>query len=228
MPCCAHCSSPVPADANFCLRCGKPLTPAGVTPSLKADLRFDLTNPHAVEFASEHAAESTPNLAEESRQAIRLVVTRAFVEGGHPYQQAREIVKDLRLAPEEEKLVEAERARLECKRYKGERISRALDRFAGRLLRERARLIARTETSRSSNMGQLILWHESVKRGLLDPRVTTRIWIASGDARTCADCMVMRDRPTGLFEPFETPVGPRLTPPMHDGCRCCMALRFDP
>ena len=165
MPFCVHCSSAVPADANFCLLCGKPLTPVRANPPLNAGLRLDLTSPHAVEFASQHAAESTQDLTDESRQAIRLIVTRAFVEGGHPYQQAREIARRLHLTGEEETLVEAERAKLEGKRYKGERLSKALDRFAGTLLRERARIIARTETLKASNRGQLAAWHGAVKKG---------------------------------------------------------------
>jgi hypothetical protein len=201
-----------------------PLTP--VAPPPKADLSFNLTNSRAVEFASQHAAENTPNLTEEARQAIRLIVTRAFVEGGHPYQQAREIVKHLHLTREEEEAIELERARLESKRYRSERLSKAVDRFAGKLLRERARIIARTETLTASNRGQLALWHDALKQGLLNSNLTMRVWIASGDPDTCAACMSMRDRPATLLEPFDTPLGPRLTPPMHDGCRCSMGLQF--
>jgi len=229
MPCCVHCGSDVLADANLCLRCGKPLAP--LNPFLKAGPSFNLTNPHAVEFASQHAAESTQDLTEQARQAIRLIVTRAFVEGGHPYSQAREIVKHLDLTSEEGKIVETERARLEGKRYKGERLSRAIDRFAGRLLRDCARMIAHTAALTASNRGQLAAWHEAVRKGILDPQdpqVTARIWIVSGDPDTCAAYLSMQDRSATLFEPFETPLGPRLTPPMHDGCRCCMALQFDP
>jgi hypothetical protein len=198
-----------------------------VNPPPKPDARFNLTNSSAAKFASQHAAENTPNLTEEARQAIRLIVTRAFVEGGHPYQQAREIVKHLQITLEDKESVAAERTRLEGKRYKGEGLSKALDRFAGKLLRERARIIARTETATASNRGQFADWHEAAEKGFLNPSATMRVWIASGDPDTCAACMSMRDRPTTLLEPFETPMGPRLTPPMHDGCRCCMALRFD-
>ena len=196
-----------------------------VNPPPKAG-SFNLTNSLAVEFASQHAAENTPNLTEEARQAIRLIVTRAFVEGGHPFQQGREIVKHLQLTREEKESVEAERTRLEGKRYKVERLSKALDRFAGKLLRERARIIACTETATASNRGQFADWHEAAKKGFLNPSATMRVWIASGDPDTCAACLGMRDRPATLFEPFDTPLGPRLTPPMHDGCRCSMGLRF--
>lgn len=198
-----------------------------VNPPPKLGPSFNLTNPYAVKFASQHAAESTPNLTEEARQAIRLIVTRAFVEGGHPYQQAREIVKYLQLTPEEKRSVEAERTRVEGKRYKVERLNKALGRFAGKLLRDRARIIARTETATASNRGQFAGWHEAAKKGFLNPSATMRVWIASGDPDTCAACMSMRDRPATLLEPFDTPLGPRLTPPMHDGCRCSMGLRFD-
>jgi hypothetical protein len=207
------------------LSMSEPLPPSNPPP--KADFSFSLTNSSAAKFASQHAAENTPNLTEEARQAIRLIVTRAFVEGGHPYQQAREIVKHLQLTPEEKKSVEAERTRLEGKRYKVERLSKALDRFAGKLLRERARIIACTETATASNRGQFADWHEAAKKGFLNPSATMRVWIASGDPDTCAACMSMRDRPTTLFEPFETPLGPRLTPPMHDGCRCSTAIDPD-
>jgi HK97 family phage portal protein len=100
------------------------------------------------------------------------------------------------------------------------------------LERYRATLIARTETIWAWNRGATIGWSES---GV----VHKKVWIASGDTRTCGYCPQMDGKTIEITDVFwrkgdemaehpEDPKSPRLKftyeevghPPLHPHCRC--------
>jgi hypothetical protein len=119
---------------------------------------------------------------------------------------------------------------LEEKRAKkeltAERVAVLASRYAARLHRQRATLIARTETLRAANLGQQLSWQRAAEAGALVPAEWRRFWILTRDDRTCPHCRKMLAHPgVMLTQSFETDFGLVLTPPQHPGCRCTVALR---
>jgi F like protein len=90
--------------------------------------------------------------------------------------------------------------------------------YAEKLLRQRAKTIARTEILRASNAGQRAAWRSARDKGIL-PRTTLREWIATGGA--CAICSPLDGKTAGLDEPFDGGID---SPPAHPSCRCTTGL----
>lgn len=108
-------------------------------------------------------------------------------------------------------------------------IDKRVSDYADRLRRQRAERIARTETLNAANLGQMYLWENAVRDGLLDVSRTKTMWIVTPDDRLCVLCRVMTGErgviPFG--HTFDTPRGHVLAPPMHPLCRCTVGLVFD-
>jgi SPP1 gp7 family putative phage head morphogenesis protein len=210
-------------------------------------LRFDLVNPESIKFLENYAFDQIEEISAETRERIRQVLLRAFKQGGHPFQQAREIrqwigltarqdqdLADYRSALENNSPAALERP-LRDRRFdrsvaKAIQQGRALDearidklvaRYRELLVQDRARTIARTETIRAANEGQRESWRQARDHGLLDPATTRRVWIASGDSNTCATCLALNGKTVGLNEEF-----PGGDPPCHPKCRCSTGLKF--
>ena len=121
------------------------------------------------------------------------------------------------------------------------------DRTSARLIRFRAETIARTETIRAANMGQQLVWDEALDSNLL-PETAEKVWMATGDDRTCPICAVLDGQTIGIRGDFaitrratsftrdgdtfrvgntaalKTPTTSR-TPPAHPRCRCTIVIR---
>lgn len=94
------------------------------------------------------------------------------------------------------------------------------------LLRDpvRAESIARTESLRAANEGQLDAWDGAKKNGLLSENAK-RVWIATGDDLLCAICEPMDGVEELLDDPFILDDGEAITsPPAHPRCRCTVGL----
>lgn len=89
----------------------------------------------------------------------------------------------------------------------------------------RAETIARTETMRASNEGQLEAWDQAVDAGLLTG-VETKEWITTPDDITCPICEPMDGLQAPLNGLFDLPGGEGQIdqPPAHPRCRCTIAL----
>jgi len=212
------------------------------------DLSFDLMNPEAVNFLQSYSFDLIQQISEETRASIRQVILRAFREGGHPFQQAREIRNSIGLTRHQERAVANYRAALENntsialqrelrdhrfdpavrgainvgRPLDQARINKLVDRYRERYINHRATTIARTETNRASNKGQRAVWRQAQNQGLLEPKTTERVWIVSGDPDTCEDCLAYAGDTVGLNDEF-----PEGDPPLHPNCRCNTALQFN-
>lgn len=199
--------------------------------------RFDRTNPSAVLWVEQHAAELVTEVTDGTRKAIRRIITRAFVEGIPPREAAEMLRKVVGLHSRDEEAIEALRKRIldnpGGKVFAGKRpirvpekgmtkakLRQTLSKYADRLRNRRALLIARTETIRGSNEGQNQLWNQAIERGQL-PRNTKRVWIATGDERTCPICSELDGKVAPISGSFENRFS---SPPAHPGCRCTTGL----
>jgi len=197
-------------------------TARGLSKKLKVELRFDLLNPRAVEFINRHTGDLITQITDESRQAIRAIVRRAFEEGGHPYQQARRIRNYIGLTERQMRAVDNYWRRLaEDGTRPLKRVNEMAENYAKRLLRRRAELIARTETMKASCEGQRMAWSQAVEQDLLDPGEVEREWIYTPDERACDLCEEMDGKRAPLDGTYE---GGITGPPLHPACRCCESI----
>lgn len=186
-------------------------------------MSLDLTEPAVVRAARAHAAELVTAVTQQTRASIRLVVARSVVQGIPPRELARMVRPMIGLTPAQGRAVLNRLARLVAMGFsRGEAALRA-GAYARKLLRQRARTIARTETISAATRGQLAAWQQARVDGLVLPgaRVT---WTTTPDDRLCPYCASMQGATVPLGVDFETPLGPRRGPPLHPNCRCAIGL----
>jgi hypothetical protein len=187
-----------------------------ITVAQSIGMAFDKTSPYAVQWASRHAAELVRDISEDTRRVLRQIVRQMFVKQIPPRDAAR-LVKDV--IGLTERMAAQVSARLE-------RGWSAADvrQYAARLVRQRAMMIARTESIRASNEGQRQAWAQAVQKGQLTGQ-ELRTWIVTPDDRLCPTCSAMDGQQVGLNAPFQLPDGSTVqTPPAHPLCRCAQGL----
>lgn len=191
-------------------------------------LSFNIINPYAVKWAKEHAAVTLQDIAPNNRVAVRDLVCRAFTEGIPPRKLSVYIEPYIEnMGAESEQQITEYRTQLLDRGYEKARLDKSMQKLIKRLRRERAELIARTEIARASNHGQLLAWKAAAAKGQLDAVHAGRIWIGTpGDDRMCETCAKMHHQVASFDEPFKTPNNTLWCPPLHDGCRCTMGLKF--
>ena len=202
--------------------------------------KFDVTNMHSVEWASERSATLVTEMTEESKRAIRQTISNGFTQQIQVRQTASILKQTISLTGKQAQAVTSLRRRILAssgKRiYAGKtairvpvggmdatRMQRVLAKYSDRLLRQRAMNIARTETINAANQGQSELWKQAVEKGQLDPN-TKRVWIAALSERTCPICMELNGQERGFEELWVTPTGEVDGPTAHPQCRCTTGL----
>lgn len=202
---------------------------AGATvEKLKLKMSFDLVNPHSVDFLQRYQFGLVRSIAEESKDALRQTLMRAFVAGGPVAQTARAIRPIVGLLP---------RDAMAVGNYWSGMVEQGVDlgraevmagKYAERLINQRAEVIARTETIRAAGAGREAAWAQAIERGLLDPRRWKRFWLVTDDDRLCPACEnipLYNDEGVGFDEPFETDGDPIMQEPLHPNCRCSISVR---
>lgn len=103
------------------------------------------------------------------------------------------------------------------------------DTYGASLRNRRALDIGRTEAIRAGEAGQQATWRQAADRGHLDREHARRVWIITPDARlreTHAAVPGMNQGGVRLEEPFDTPLGAVMYPPLEPNCRCATSLLF--
>ncbi|MGE3276735.1 MAG: phage minor head protein [Vicinamibacterales bacterium] len=188
--------------------------------------RFDLVNPRAVEAAETLTADLVREIGEQTRRAIRSVVARSIREGIPPRVAAREIRTLVGLTERQAMAVINYRFSLLEGGASPTAVQKAAERYAARLLRQRALLIARTETIRAGRIGRHTAWREAREAGLIPPGARKR-WVVTPDDKLCPICAPLGPPDPAeaeLDQPFETALGSVDGPPLHPACRCTTVL----
>lgn len=217
------------------------------------EMTFNVTNPNAVLTARQEVGTLITQVSEETVEAVRTVTSDMFTEGIPPVKASREIrtvvglhsrhakaVRNFRrqleagnLAAVDRRLDAATKARIRSAIRRDavtpEFVDEVAETYRTSLLNRRAQDIARTESMRAAHSGQQESWRQAVRQGHLDAERTRRHWIVTPDDRlreTHAAVPGMNEDGVGLEEPFETPVGTAMYPPLEPNCRCSVGLSF--
>jgi len=178
--------------------------------SVAFEILFDATDAGAIEFARRHAGELITEVGRDTRLAVRHIITRGLSEGIPPRRLRLLIEQVIGLRSDQVTALENFIAR-------GASASQA-KRYAKKLLRDRALLIARTETARAAAYGQQALWMQAASSGLLPPD-QKRKWITTLDGRERDEHHEMHGQIRGLQEKFTRPDnGARIEPGQEPNC----------
>jgi SPP1 gp7 family putative phage head morphogenesis protein len=191
------------------------------SPKIRVVGAFDVTNPRATEWIRQHSAELVTQISVESKQAIRDLVARAYTEGIPAQTLGRMIRSSIGLTTRQARAVANMRARMIADGKKADQIEKVTERYAARLLRRRAEMIARTELIKAETQGQLELWRQQAEAGNIDRNLAGVRWIVTPDDRLCPECEPLDEVVVGLGETF--PGGVEGSP-LHPNCRCTVAL----
>jgi SPP1 gp7 family putative phage head morphogenesis protein len=88
---------------------------------------------------------------------------------------------------------------------------------------ERAEMVARTESMRAANEGQMQAWDQATEAGVLTGD-EKKEWIVTPDDRLCPICEPLDGEQTGLDDTFKVDGDEIDGPPAHPRCRCTIAL----
>ena len=190
------------------------------------EMRFDITNPRAVQAARTLGAELVTNVSNTTRTTIRNIIADV-IEGNQTLAEARKVIAQRAgLLPQHAEAVKRYRDNLVASGTKVPQANKMTDKYARRLLKYRAEMIARTEVSRAMSLGQTETWNQARDNDLIPPD-TLRVWITTPDERLCSICGPMDGETATLDGVWETMNGPVSYPSaVHPQCRCSSGLVF--
>jgi hypothetical protein len=180
-------------------------------------------NAERIDWARRRAGELVRDVGQETRWAVRRIVEASVSRGTHPAQTAKLLEAVVGLTERQAQAVARYRAALIADGVTPATVDRMTARYGARLLRLRARMIARTETIRAANEGRRAGWSRNVAEGTILPERWEREWVAivPSDGRTCRYC-VQQD---GQRAPIDgTYPNGASGPPGHPDCRCTESL----
>jgi len=202
------------------------LTP-GLQQLLEAPgLRFDVPTPDMTQFIERYVGQELVGVTETTRAQVRQIVRQAVASGRTHRQAATALREVVGLTPRQTDAVNALRQRLTDEGRPDAYITSQVELAADRGIRLRAQQIARTESMSVANAAQQQLNERAQDEGWL-PADQKRAWLVTPDQRLCERCAPIPGMNPGgvaLDEPFQTPEGPTMLPPLHPQCRCTITL----
>jgi len=123
----------------------------------RIEASFDVINPRSVTWAEKYSSELVTLIEKETKKGIREIVSYGLKEGKTLTQIAKDIehLKDVGLNGRQSAALLKYRKALEAQKLPKELYLQKYTKRYDRLLRDRSKLIARTEVSRSVNEGYL-------------------------------------------------------------------------
>jgi len=187
--------------------------------------RFDGRNEAAIRAAERQAAEMVTAISDETRAALRALVVRGIREQIPVYDLARLIRALIGLnGPQAEAAMAYRETLINEGVLSFDSINRLVDKYAAKLLRQRAITIARTEIMGALNRGVEASWKDAQRKGLIGKHAKKE-WMALDDGKcTQGTCPPLDGVTVPLDAAFSTNRGPMQRPPAHPRCRCAVAV----
>lgn len=184
---------------------------------LGINMVFDAVNPRAVLYGRFRSSSLITQVNHETIEAIRILIARGISEGIKPRDLRLLIERNIGLRTDQTRALEnfVQRGATEAQ----------TKRYAKKLLRDRATLIANTESARAANEGQNEAWLQAVDGNWLPPD-QQRVWMVVNDQFLRDEHRAMAGQVRGLKEKFVKPGGARINPGEEPNCRCSSALAY--
>lgn len=186
---------------------------------------FDVTNEMAIDAARTISANLANVLKKSVARTIGSIIQDAVSGVDSPYETVKRIQSEIGLTPAHAQSVKIYRQNLINSGVDKARAIKQAEAYAKRLLKYRARTIARTEVSIAVNVGQLEFWKQMLSRGSL-PANTKRVWIAELDGKVCGVCKPLNGELASIDGYWVTAGGSFDIPHAHPNCRCTSGLVF--
>jgi uncharacterized protein len=214
------------AQKRGSFRTAAQFTTAAVDPSISLlSMAFDHANPSVIQWALARSSALITETSLSTKQAVREVISDAAKSGLAPRLQVPRIKEVVGLRSDQYRALGNYRSRLESRLppLSTSKIDLACERYARKLHKQRALLIARTETMRSANQGQMELWKQAVDKGLL-ANDDTRKWLATPDDRLRDSHADLQGQETTIDGTFVKVDGTSIEPGEEPNCRCASGL----
>lgn len=185
---------------------------------------FTISNPLATRAAERAAAQFVTRVSDETRKAIRAVISDSFKNQISTVDTAKRIRGLVGLTERQAKAVLAREAANVARGLVASKVKALTKQYTEQLIRKRAEMIARTELAMVSTEGQIAAWKDAKAQGLIgaDMRQT---WIVTPDDKLCPICEPLDGETAPIGGLFQTPDGPVAGPPAHPNCRCALGLK---
>ncbi len=184
-----------------------------------------LTDPNALKWIDKYAADEIVAITDSQRAAVKEIIEAGYRDGITYQKQAQAIKKIVGLDPRRANAVKNLESRLRKKgRFTEDQIAKKSDKYAKRLLNQRARTIAVQEATTAGAQGSYETTKSAVGRGILDPQKYVGYRIVTGDERLCPECYGLmgetRELPDGVYKSTGS-----VTAKVHILCRCVEGVR---
>lgn len=188
-----------------------------------------IRNPRAAMAARRQSYDLIQGVTEESKRAIRDLTERLF-SGQSTVRATGRLIRDhIGLTRGQSRSLWNYQMELQqqftANEISAKQLVDRVSRYRDELIAARAEVIARTESMKAANQGQLDSWMQAQSEGLI-PEDAQREWVVTDDERLCPLCSPVPARgPVGLYDPFTLGDGTHLmAPPAHPSCRCTVSL----
>lgn len=204
-------------------------------------LSFDVSDPRALEWARTRAGELVRGVTDEVEQAIKDAVTQALDGNISVTEAQRRIRRTVGLHDRWQRAVDNTYARLVKQNLASgmtEEQARAAaqsasEKYQDRLVRARAKNIARTEVATAQNEGRWAAWQQAGEAGYVNLATSMKEWrtapeFVSSRTVVCPICAPLDGKRIPVDQNFQTglrsqPDGIKM-PPAHPACRCRAVL----
>ena len=197
--------------------------------------RFDADRPEAAAWAAKEAGSLIVEVTQDQIDVVRELVSSAQVGIYTPQQVARYVRDSIGVTQRQGGWIRNFRDRTFNEQIAaGKSFAEAMratdtmtDRYARRIHRYRAEMIARTEILRAANEGRNEAWRQGIEEGFINPGVK-KYWSVEIDGRECEICVTvaaMYDEENAIPITEQFPDG---DPPLHPMCRCDVLLSDAP
>lgn len=183
---------------------------------------FSVVDPEVIRYAGLQAGELINRMTTEQFAALRGAIVDA-VAGQFTVDDTAKIIRSsIGLTDRYRKAVEKRYVTVkqtlmsggQTERAAADAAERMAAKYADKLVRSRARTIARTEINTAQNYGKQIGWEAAYGEGMMSPDTLKEWQISSGACDICRPYSGIR---VPVMQPF--PTGD-LMPPAHPNCRC--------
>ena len=174
-------------------------------------------------IAAARADQMVATLPNVAKDAVRETIARSIEEGWSIPQTVKELQASIGLTAGYVRALGNYEKGLKARQLAPGKIKTMVAKYKDRLLKQRARTVARTQVTSALNQGRYADWGRKIHGGTLSGGKMVE-WVTTPDDRLCEMCSPLSGLKVPYGQPFSTSVGTVLHPPLHPNCRCTVMI----